>query len=426
MNAPAGEGRLAAVAASAAVAAAAESLATEAGLDAVALGERAVERAVRARLATTGLVPSAWVERLRRDAAERTALIDAVVVPETQLFRDGSPFEALFTMAVARAADPRQRMRLLSAACSTGEEPYSAAIALLAGGLPARAVEVVALDVSASALAVATGGVLGRTALRGSVPPWAEPWLERRPDGTVAIASVVREAVTFRVANVLTAEPDGPYDAILCRNLLIYLTAPARARVNGWLQAQLAPGAPLFVGHAEVGVLLGAGWRRAPRFGPYALESIDAAVPTRSVGAPGSVTPPPSPPARAPLAGVPPSGLPDAPPAPAVPDAAPDGVLAPAAAPAPAVPADQRLAAACALAESGSREEAVRLLLELTRDAPQDVEAHALLGVLHATSGRPDDARHALRRALYLDPDHAESRAQLALLDGGAPPAGRP
>jgi hypothetical protein len=67
----------------------AESPAAEAGLDAVALGERAVERAVRARLGHR-LTPAAWAERLRRDQLERTALIDAVVVPETMLFRDGS------------------------------------------------------------------------------------------------------------------------------------------------------------------------------------------------------------------------------------------------------------------------------------------------------------------------------------------------
>jgi len=413
---------LAAVAASAAVAAAVESLAAEAGLDAVALGERAVERAVRARLATTGLISSAWVDRLRRDVAERTALIDAVVVPETQLFRDGTPFEALFAMAEARAGHPRQRLRVLSAACSTGEEPYSVAISLLAGGLTADAVEVVALDVSASALAIATGGVLGRTALRGSIPPWAEPWLERRPDGTVAIAPVARETVTFRVANVLAAPSDGPYDAILCRNLLIYLTAPARTRVTGWLQAQLGPGAPLFVGHAEVGVLLGAGWRRASGFGPYALEPIEPVVPpkrdtdARAPSAPVAAPAQPAPgaagqgaSARALPAGSV-AGSPDA--APTTPGAD--------------VPADQLLARAGALAESGAREEAVRLLVELTRDAPWDVEAHALLGVLHATAGRPEDARHALRRALYLDPDHAESRAQLALLDAGSARTGRP
>ena len=253
----------------------------------MALGERAVERAVRARLVATGQAPAAWADRLRRDRDERAALIDAVVVPETMLFRDGAPFEALMAMAMARTTAPGP-MRVLSAACSTGEEPYSAAIALLAGGLPAESVHVLGLDVSAAVLAVAASGVLPRTALRGVVPAWSDPYLERRADGTVAIAPVARGRVTFALANLLTAPPAGTFDAILCRNLLIYLTPPARARVTDWLRSQLAPDAPLFVGHAEVGVLLDAGWRRSHGHGPYALEPAPAP--------PASAATPPAPP----------------------------------------------------------------------------------------------------------------------------------
>ena len=378
-----------------AVAAAAESLAAEAGLDAAALGERAVERVVRVRLTATGLAPAAWAEHLRRDRAERIALVDAVVVGETRLFRDGSPFEALRAMAVTRVAAASigrspVPMRVLSVACSTGEEPYSAAIALLAGGLPPQAVEVVAFDVSRVSLRAAESGVLARTATRGPVPEWAEPWLERRDDGTVVVPAAVRERVAFRVANVLAPDVRGPFDAILCRNLLIYLTPPARARVAPWIRAQLAPDAPLFVGHAEVGVLLDGSWRRATGYGPYALEAVAAT--------PRQITPPAPPPPAEPLT---------------------------AAAPLAEAPrAGDAVAAAAALAHAGDRDAAVAMLDARVRAVPDDVEAHALLGVLHATAGRPAAARDALRRALYLDPGHAESRAQLALLDAGGPTAG--
>jgi chemotaxis protein methyltransferase WspC len=400
-----------------ALAAAAESLAAEAGLDAIALGERAVERAVRARLLATALTPSAWAERLRADPAERTALIDAVVVPETMLFRDGAPFEALMAMAIARQAAPG-RMRVLSAACSTGDEAYSAAIALLAGGLTPAAVDVLGLDVSAGHLAVAASGVLPRTALRGAMPPWSEPYLERRDDGSVAIADAARRPVTFRVANLLGAPEAGPFDAILCRNLLIYLTPPARTRVLGWLAAQLGPDAPLFVGHAEIGVLLDAGWRRSPGHGSYALRPPGSGAPAArpSRAAPATTAMP-----SIPLGAPPVAASPAPAPAPATASVR-TSAARPAPAPAPpptsaSATVAERRAAAVALAEAGDRDAAVRALDALVRDAPDDVEAHALLGILHATAGRATAARDALRRALYLDPGHAEARAQLILID---------
>lgn len=84
---------------------------------------------------------------------------------------------------------------------------------------------------------------------------------------------------------------------------------------------------------------------------------------------------------------------------------------------APAAPLPVRLDEAVALAERGERERAITLLEEVVRVDRENVAAHALLGVLHATGGDEAAARNALRRALYLDPSHAESRAQLALLD---------
>ncbi|MFN8623108.1 MAG: CheR family methyltransferase [Chloroflexota bacterium] len=404
-----------------------------AGLEVEALGPRAVERAVRARLRATGLTPEAWVAALRSDTGERSALVDAVVVPETMLFRDGSPFEALHTLAARRAegadgawrgpAAGRPPVRVLSAACSTGEEAYSAAIALLAGGLRPVDVSVVALDLSATALAVAASGVLPRTAARGPIPAWADRYLDRRADGTVAVAPAAREVVELRTGNVLDAPEVGPVDAALCRNLLIYLTAPARARVTTWLAAQLGPGAPLFVGHAEVAVLLDAGWRRAPEHGPYALVpgvpgvAVLPVTRSRPASQATAATRPPAPAEPVPIPPTP-GGAPARRSNGVAAASTPGAAAAPTAPPAPAAPLDpDALVRATGLAESGDRDGAIAVLDACVAADPSDVEAHALLGILHATAGRPTAARAALRRALYLDPDHAESRAQLALLD---------
>lgn len=388
-------------------AAAARALADTWGLDLAALGERAVDRAVRDRLAATGLPAEAWIAHLEGDPEERVRLAELVLVPETMLFRDGSPFAGI--AALAEALRPRASaghpVRILSAACSTGEEPFSVAITLLAHGIPADAIRVAAIDVSRPALDAARSGRCARSALRGPVPGWAEPYLERRADGSVVIDPVARSVVSFSIGNLLDAVPQGPFDAILCRNVLVYLLPDARRRVLATLHAALAPSAPLFVGHSEVAALLDAGWRPARRYGPYALE-WSVAPATRPVPAP---TPAPRPAAH----------VPTATPAPARTPAARIATV-----PAPARPAGARphplpedpVETAGELAQRGDRAAAIALLQRSLESDPRDVAAHALLGVLHATGGDDEPARAALRRALYLDPTHAEARAQLALL----------
>ncbi len=370
----------------------ARALATTWGLDVVALGERSVDRAVRDRIAASGVTAQSWLELLASDPEERLRLAELVLVPETMLFRDGSPFDALARLAesVRARASAEHPVRILSAACSTGEEPYSVAITMLAHGIPRDAIRIVAIDVSRPAIDVARTGVCARSALRGPIPAWAELYLERRADGSVVIDPVVRSVVSFSVRNLLDPVPHGPFDVVLCRNVLVYLLPDARRSVLEGLRAALAPGAPLFVGHAEVASLLDAGWRPARRLGPHALEWSTARQPE---------------------------------PAPAPAHRAPRSVAA--AAPAPSRQAAARvpslrqdpIGTASDLAYRGDRTAAIALLQGSLEANPQDVAAHALLGVLHATGGDDEPARAALRRALYLDPTHAEARAQMALLD---------
>ena len=377
------------------------------GLDARALGEGSLARAVRARVASSGLDPSAWAALLTSRTTEADALIEAVIVPETMLFRDGSAFGALGEIAGARLMDAsaERPVRVLSAACSTGEEAFSIAIALLAHGLPAEAIRVVAVDVSARAIAAARSGRCSSSALRGHIPGWAERWLTRVPGGVV-IAPEVLATIDFRVGNLMDPLPAGPWDAVLCRNVLVYLVPAARARLLERIRAHLAPGAPLFVGHAEVAALLDLGWRHQRRYGPWALEPVPVSAPPAERPA-GRRTGTPAPAARSSIVVAPPRA-----PAPA-----PRAAAAASVGSAPAAPLPARLDEAVALAESGERERAIALLEEVVRVDRENVAAHALLGVLHATGGDETAARNALRRALYLDPGHAESRAQLALLD---------
>src|SRR5690348_15630053 len=107
------------------------------GLDTASIGSSCIERAVRHRMATIGLkqTDDYWQE-VRRSKYELQELIEAVVVPETWFFRDREAFSALVRLVSEewRPAHPARVLRLLSAPCSTGEEPYSMVMSLLDGG----------------------------------------------------------------------------------------------------------------------------------------------------------------------------------------------------------------------------------------------------------------------------------------------------
>ena len=122
------------------------------GLSAASIGSSAIARAVQERQEACNLADvQAYLERVRGSGTELQALIEAVVVPETWFFRDSRAFAALARLAPEDwpQTHPEGLVSLLSLPCSTGEEPYSMAMALLDAGVPANRFRVDAVDISA-------------------------------------------------------------------------------------------------------------------------------------------------------------------------------------------------------------------------------------------------------------------------------------
>ncbi len=197
--------------------------------------------------------PQLVAELLARPDDDPTlrALIAHATVNETWFYRDPQQLEALLAWARVRHAEIRRPLRLWSAGCATGAEPYSLAMALTAAGIPAR---ILGTDLSEPALAVARdGGPYPRH--RVALLP-AE--LQRRflvPSGVaVRLHPALRDTVAFRSHNLAAdplPQPPGGWDAILCRNVFIYFTvAQARATAQR-MQAALAPGGRLVLGAAD-------------------------------------------------------------------------------------------------------------------------------------------------------------------------------
>src|SRR5437899_821468 len=100
------------------------------GLDVASIGPAMIERAVRERLATSGAIDlDAYWQLVQTSETELQALIEAVIVPETWFFRDREAIEALARLAWEQSLRTQRPLRLLSLPCSTGEEPYSIAMA---------------------------------------------------------------------------------------------------------------------------------------------------------------------------------------------------------------------------------------------------------------------------------------------------------
>lgn len=371
------------------------------GLAPAAIGPAAIDRAVRQRMqACRAPDAAAYRALLAATPAELQALIEAVVVPETWFFRDPEAFAALARLAVASGPGPRPEgvLRVLSLPCSTGEEPGSIAMALLDAGLAPERFRIDAMDISARALAVAARGIYGRNAFRGGDLAFRDRHFTAVPEG-MRLDARVRDQVRLRHCNIFAAGvvlDAGAYDAIFCRNLLIYFDRPTQDRALGVLEGLLAPEGMLFVGPSEAGLLLSSGFASAQWPLAFAFR--------RPASRPAPPAPPP-PVARP---------APPRPARPAAPHPPPRPSSRPPPRPAPRPAAD--LGAAARLADLGQLAEAARLCEAHIRAHGASAEAFTLLGVIRDAGGDPAEAAALYRKALYLDGNHADALSHLALL----------
>jgi chemotaxis protein methyltransferase CheR len=182
-------------------------------------------------------------------------VVDAMTTNETFFFRDSAPFEALrqhILPQLIAGLGKRGRLELWSAAASTGQEAYSLAMLLLDMGLSSYEAAIFGSDLSDQVLERAALGVYGRFEVSRGLPPGH---LERHfePCGTDwRVKPHVRSMVSFEhhdLRNRLSAR--GPFDIVLCRNVLIYFDTETKARILGELRHTIKPGGYLVLGAAE-------------------------------------------------------------------------------------------------------------------------------------------------------------------------------
>jgi chemotaxis protein methyltransferase CheR len=375
-----------------------------------------LQRAVNRALVATGLADADALYRHLRDRAGRPSLevfVGDLTIGETHFFRNRPQFRALEHHILPELIERRRasrRLRVWSAACSTGEEPYSLAI-LLERLLPDRArwdVRILATDINRTALERARRGQYGTWSFR-DVPDDVASAFFVRHGTTLEVAGRIREAVSFAHLNLAadtwpsaaTATLD--LDLVLCRNVLIYFGDDLSHQVAARLHGALADSGWLLVAPAELSQAV---------FRHFTVVNLDGAVAYRKPAPPIPARPsvsrsrPEGEPSRVAIGG----GAVVHTPRPGAEEAERLEALA------EADPADGRapLLAARIHLDRLELDRAERWAEVACQRDPLSAPAHYLRGLALQEAGRLEDALAALRRSVFLDPGSVLGQLALA------------
>ena len=200
------------------------------------------------------------LDRVKRTGRSslKEVVIDAMTTNETLWFRDNHPFRILQEKLLPEFGDRKsaQSLRIWSAACSTGQEPYSVAMIIeefrrqRPGRL--RDVKITATDISKSVLEVARRGEYEMIAIgRGLSPERQKQFLTPAMNGSWQIRPQIKSMVEFRELNLLERYMLGKFDIVMCRNVLIYFSAELKKDILTRIHATLNPGGYLILGASE-------------------------------------------------------------------------------------------------------------------------------------------------------------------------------
>jgi chemotaxis protein methyltransferase CheR len=217
-----------------------------------------VQSRLARRLRSLGLrTYEEYLERLPGpQSPEWPEFINALTTNLTSFFREGHHFTSLVEL-LAPILATRGRIRIWSAGCSTGEEPYTLAMTLLRAFGPSAPIQILATDLDTSVLETATTGIYPLARIDDLELEWKRLAFFKgtgaRKD-RVCVRPEVRQFVTFQQLNLLDntwSVGNEPFQAIFCRNVMIYFDKPTQRKLLQRFHARLEPEGFLFVGHSE-------------------------------------------------------------------------------------------------------------------------------------------------------------------------------
>jgi chemotaxis protein methyltransferase CheR len=193
------------------------------------------------------------------ESAELQELTNAITTNLTSFFRENYHFEQLGIEALPQVCAKRaaaRRIRLWSAGCSTGEEPYSLAVVLreTLARQPNWDVKLLATDIDSKVVATAAEGVYAGERFTGVSTERVRSWFPQVPGrpGFCAASAQLKALITFKQLNLLDPWPmKGPFDIIFCRNVVIYFDKATQRGLFDRMADLQEPGGWLFIGHSE-------------------------------------------------------------------------------------------------------------------------------------------------------------------------------
>jgi chemotaxis protein methyltransferase CheR len=206
---------------------------------------------------TNGYEYYCLVKRAPGQSQELPALLDTLMICETAFFRNQAQFELLRDVVLPTIIEKKERLgskmlRIWSAGCSTGQEPYSVVMAILetVPNPAAWSIRVFASDLSFTALERAQSGAYRADQLKGVEPAQVQKYF-REENGGYVIDNSIKKRVVFDYHNLKHDNGLRGLDIVLCRNVMIYFDADEQRRLVNRFANCLVPGGYLFLGHAE-------------------------------------------------------------------------------------------------------------------------------------------------------------------------------
>jgi len=397
------------------------------GLNATTVGASNFERAVRHRMKTCGIEDiEEYRKELKSSEFEVKELIEEVVVPETWFFRNQQSFVAFdnYIKEEWLTRKSENKLRVLSAPSSTGEEPYSLVMSLDKYGLTTQNFQVDAIDISERLLSKARRGVYGKHSFRNKENDFINAYFDRIDD-TYVLHDDIRQSVNYQRGNLLEDNLGNgnttKYDIIFCRNLLIYFDRATQEKAIENLCKLLKDDGILFLGHAETGEFIKSHLTRAkyPRaFAYHKIQSVKAENSKESakINNRGKYKIPVESQVTALKQSIKMKVAAESKPKPQFLETV---VLNASDVDKYKDPQDNKtLREVKKLADQGKLKEASALCESYLREDAESAQAYYLLGLIRESEGKDNLVGELFQKAVYLNPNHHEAMIHLALHAG--------